>query len=390
MEGNPTSERPLRRSDLYIPAGQLAIRPCEMGKIKIGRLGETRTSKAGDSYQQPEKLDHFIITHKTRDNTGNFIVDSEAMSAIGDPEPKSLRVFLPYQDPDKNLLVFYAAYARSRCLCRGNGEVALRYNETSNTYQQTPCAGADCAKYQDKKCKLTGILNTVLCDVPRIGGVHVFRTTSYYSISSLQASMAMLIQVTEGNISGVPLNLVIGPEVKQPKDGTKVTIYTVSLQYPGTIADLRKEALALAEGHHEFRTRLALAEKNFRDELSEVVDVPDDEDDPEAVAAEFYPPETEAKPTLMEPMAKAEPEPDPPATTDKPNPAPAPAPAPDPAKISEKQAQLFFARARASGYNEDEMHVQVLAAGYEHTRDIPRGVVFDDLLRWASVKRPEK
>ena len=376
-------EGELRRSDLYVPAGQLGARPHEMGHIKIGRLGETRKSASGGSYQQPEKLDHFLITLKNRDATGNFVVDTEAMGAIGEPEPKRLRVFLPYQDPDLNLLVFYAEYSKSRCLCRGNGMVALRFNADAKTYKQAPCSGPDCPTYRDKKCKLTGILNVVLADVPRLGGVHVFRTTSFYSITSLQSSMAMLSRLTEGKVSGIPLDLVIAPEIKQPGDGQKVTIYTVSLEFAGTIADLRKEALALAEDNRSFRSRLALAEKNFRDELSEVVDVPDDDDDAEAVAAEFYPP---AQPAIMEPQAKAEPEPepDPPPVNDGPDPVPAPAP--DSAKISQAQVKLFFARARSSGFSDDEIKVAVLARGYDHTADILKGD-FDDLLKWASGPR---
>jgi hypothetical protein len=353
-----------------------------MGHIKIGRLGETRTAKSGNSYQQPEKLDHFIVTYKRRGPDGNFEIDAEIMAAIGEPAPKRLRVFLPYNDPDLNLLVFYAEYSKSRCLCRGNGEVALRYNESTKTYSQTGCAGADCKTYQDKRCKLTGILNVVLANVPRIGGVHVFRTTSFYSITALQSNMAMFSRLTEGNVAGVPLDLVVSPDTKQPSDGQKVTIYTVSLEFAGTMEDMRSKALALAEGNREFRSRLALAESNAREIMAEVVDEPED-DDAEGVAKEFYPPADE-KPAIMEPQAKAEPEPDPPPVNDGPDPVPAPAP--DSEKISQQQVKLFFARARSSGFSDDEIKVAVLARGYDHTADILKGD-FDDLLKWASGPR---
>lgn len=323
----------MRRGDLSsIPAGQFMLRPHEMGKIKIGRLGQARKAQSGREYQQPEKLDHFIITHKHRDTTGNFVVDTDAMRAIGDPEPKRLRVFLPYQDPNLNLVVFYAAYVKSRCMCRGNGTVGLRFNEKTSSYDEITCKGEDCKKYQDKGCKLTGLLSVVLADVPRVGGVHLFRTTSFYSISSLQASMNMLLTQTEGNISGVPLELVIRPDVRQPTEGTKVTIYTVNLEYAGTIASLRSSALQLAQGHASFRNQLALAESTVRKSMDDLIAEPDN-DDAEGIAKEFYPEERE--PPVVTYDAECMPaytEPDPPPV--------AAAPAPETTPEDDHQAEM--------------------------------------------------
>lgn len=292
-----TDERgTIKRSDLCITSG-LTIRPHEMGKIKIGRLGAKRKSKAGNDYQQPEKLDYFTITHKNRDDSGNFVVDQEAMHAVGEAKPRRLRVFLPYQDPNLNLVVFYGAYVKSRCMCRGNGQIALRFDKDKNQYSQIDCPGNECRAYKNKKCKLNGILNVILADIPRIGGVHVFRTTSFYSIESLRAAMSLFLMQTEGNIAGIPLELVIRPEVKQPEDGTKVTIYTVNLEFVGTLESLRKSALALAENHAQFRNRLALAEGTIRKALEAATSVPPDEEDPAAVHAEFYPDENPERPT---------------------------------------------------------------------------------------------
>src|SRR5262249_48057625 len=55
---------------------------CELGKIKIGGLGEKRTSKSGGEYRMPVKLDHFRITKLTRDKNGDLIEDAELMAAL--------------------------------------------------------------------------------------------------------------------------------------------------------------------------------------------------------------------------------------------------------------------------------------------------------------------
>jgi hypothetical protein len=91
---------------------------------------------------------------------------------------------------------------------------------------------------------------------------------------------------------------------------------------------------------------------------------------------------TPDEPTIMEPQAKAEP--DPPPVNDGPDPVPAPAP--DSEKISQAQIKLFFARARATGFSDDEIKIAVLARSYDHTADILKRD-FDDLLKWASGPR---
>ena len=42
--------------DLLVP------RVAEIGKIKIGYLGEERQAKGGGTYRQPLKLDRFLVT----------------------------------------------------------------------------------------------------------------------------------------------------------------------------------------------------------------------------------------------------------------------------------------------------------------------------------------
>ena len=67
----------------------------ERGKIKIGRKGRMVTSKQGNEFQPPQKLNHFIVTTLERAEDGNFIRDEEIHKIIGD-EPKKIPVRLLY------------------------------------------------------------------------------------------------------------------------------------------------------------------------------------------------------------------------------------------------------------------------------------------------------
>ena len=49
------------------------LRLAPIGKIKIGRKGEERTSGGGGKYRLPEKLDHFLITTRARGADDNFM-----------------------------------------------------------------------------------------------------------------------------------------------------------------------------------------------------------------------------------------------------------------------------------------------------------------------------
>ncbi len=73
----------------------------ETGKIKIGRLGEERTSQGGGKYRLPEKLSYFLITSRVKDSKDNWILDEEVHKALG-AQPTEIPVTLVYDDPVLN------------------------------------------------------------------------------------------------------------------------------------------------------------------------------------------------------------------------------------------------------------------------------------------------
>src|SRR5687768_3771278 len=59
-------------------------RLCELGKIKIGGLGEARQKQGGGTWRLPRKDDHFTITTLYRDARGDLLPDKELMDQLLD------------------------------------------------------------------------------------------------------------------------------------------------------------------------------------------------------------------------------------------------------------------------------------------------------------------
>src|SRR4051812_46966795 len=59
-------------------------RICELGKIKIGGLGEQRQSKSGGNYRMPVKYNHFVITTLQRDGQGGLVPDEQQINSLSE------------------------------------------------------------------------------------------------------------------------------------------------------------------------------------------------------------------------------------------------------------------------------------------------------------------
>jgi len=259
----------------------------ELGKIKIGRKGEVKQSSKGKTFKLPEKLDYFVITTNQRAPDGNFLVDKEVHKLVGE-KPTRLDIFLPFDDINLNFQSFYARYTARRCHCRGNGEIALRFEEKTESWQEIACSPESCEHFQKGECKPNGILSVILAKAPRIGGVYKFRTTSYYSIQNIRASLWELSTITCGILSGIPLELVIKPQTVQPQGSDRmVTIYVVNIEWSGDVWSLLETAERTAKRRAVARTNLAQLERAARLALESA---PIDEgEEAKDVVEEFYP-----------------------------------------------------------------------------------------------------
>jgi hypothetical protein len=296
----------------------------EWGKIKIGRKGKF----VRQSFQMPEKLDHFLITTMERDDSNNLILDSGLMDKIMTDQKvdvlKSIPITLLYNDIELNLQTRYECYKGRTLWCTGDGEKASRITSEKPVARQfldCPCerkepdyAGED--NSGKGKCKLGGILSCIIDGSDKIGGLWKFRTESFNSVRSMFSSLLMIKRLTGGIVAGIPLHLTVSPKsTNNPIDGKPITIYVVNIEYHGNANSLRLAGLEVAKLEATHSLRIERIEEEARQLLTTNVenDLIDDDDDhveefhPEEVAVKTEEQEAKInKPVVKEKKAKKE------------------------------------------------------------------------------------
>jgi hypothetical protein len=264
----------------------------EVGKIKIGKKGEWKESTGGAKFQQPEKLDHFLLTTLEKDSDNQFIIDEaltaqlrkdKTLSKNKDGFLTELPVRLLYDDIDLNFPTRYAAYYKGKCVCQGDGEKAV---ERDGKEKKCPCIQLE-PNYEGRdKCKINGTLSVIIEGTQKLGGCHKFRTTSVNTCRNILGSLIFLKTASGGALAFLPLKLVIQPKtVAIPKDGSMTTVYVVSLIFAGTNEDFLQKSLETARYKAEHRLRIEHVEQEARDILELGSDSETDRD----IAEEFYP-----------------------------------------------------------------------------------------------------
>lgn len=251
----------------------------EAGKIKIGRKGQTKTSKGGTEFQLPEKSDHFTITTLERDDTGNFRKDTDIHRELGD-NPKRIPIMLLFDDIEGNFQSRFARYDGKSCVCSGDGETAYEGEKE----RECPCEKSE-PGYKDAKtkCKMNGTLSVMIRNVNKFGSCWKFRTTGFNSIQGIFSSLALIKNMTGGVLKGIDLDLVISPKTAiNPSTNTPVTIYVVGVEYAGTMQELKLAGIETLKLDSDQRKQLALLESNPPDLL-------ENDDPPEDIVDEFYP-----------------------------------------------------------------------------------------------------
>lgn len=255
----------------------------EVGKIKIGGKGETRKSKTGSDYQLPIRYEHFVVTKTEKGQDGNFVIDNEIMSKLG-KEPKEIPVRLLFDDIDMNFYTSFQYYHGARLVCKGDGEKADRTGQDGST-KQVQCDPVKCQYLNEEKCKVSGILSCMLAANLDIGGVHRFRTHSWNSVSNIMAALQYFSQNTNGILQGLPLKLKIIK--KATAEHGNVNVVTLVLD---GIELIKMREMALSE--YKNRMELGIDMKVLESRAIEA-GYTIDNDDPEDVATEFYPPRIE-------------------------------------------------------------------------------------------------
>jgi len=261
-----------------------------IGRIKLGELtGPVRKSNKGREYRAPGKLDHIRLTLNARGEDGNYLIDTAAHAALGDPRPTSVPIVLLFDDIDRDLATEMNYWSAGRLICHGDGEDGRWYGKDGKLPGAKPeavkCVGCQ-YRNQDAngavKCKPHAILRCIVPAAGRLGGIHELRTSSEMSVDALTSSLAFIGMATGGHLAWIPLDLCVRP-VKL--GGNRGTVWVAHLEFRGDrralIATAIEERRQLAAGGASIVAASQLVE----------VSMPSDVDDDEArsVSNEFAP-----------------------------------------------------------------------------------------------------
>jgi hypothetical protein len=128
-----------------------------------------------------------------------------------------------------------------------------------------------------------------------VGGIWVFRTTSYNSVTGLASSLMLVRAITGGVLANIPLKLRVQPkQASSPTDGAAVLIYVVSVEFAGDIDELQQMGHKIALDRSTAHVSIAHIEEEARRllELPMPANAVLPGDDPDAITAEFYQEET--------------------------------------------------------------------------------------------------
>lgn len=258
----------------------------EAGKIKIGKKRDLRQGEDPKAFRPPTKLDHFIITTTEFDSkTGDLKQDEKIMQKIGQ-ECRRLHISFPYDDINLNFQSSFARYTKTKCLCRGDGKYARTHEGQVITCNPDAC---EFGRNGANTCKPSAVLSVILEDVPGIGGVYKFRTTSWNSIRNIYSSLIFITsKITGGILAGIPLDMVLIPKTVQLPDGKGTTvIYMVNIEMPRTISELRQ----LAKDEARIRAETLIDIRSMETEAARrlAAPVPEDPVDVKAYTEEFHP-----------------------------------------------------------------------------------------------------
>ena len=246
-------------------------RQAEAGKIKIGGLGKSRTTKSGGESRLPRKLDHFLVTKTVRDpETGEFEPDEALMKILPKDKDQKCRTIPILLDSDIIDEVFphtLACYAGRQLHCKGDGKTATRWGvrtETSNGRKRQVRTGESnqrkcpCSYLNAKSgfvCRPHGTLWVTIAagEETRIGVRHAFRTTSWNSVRWILSGLDS-VQRQVGTLVAMPLTMVVGPHQVNTADGTRVVqIVHVELRTKDLLA-LQRHAIQTSEARQKVRT----------------------------------------------------------------------------------------------------------------------------------------
>jgi hypothetical protein len=282
----------------------------EIGKIKIGRLGDKRKAQSGREYQLPVKLDYFLVTTLERGDDGNFKRNDPVHQSIGD-RPTVLGVRLIYNDPDLNFMTRYACYDGRKLFCSGDGEMAQRLKGDKGKRKECECPCERLEKGFEGRgvCKPSGILSCILDSDQTVGGVHKLRTTGWNTVVNITSGLKLIDRISGGHSSGVPLKLIHQMKSIVLDDGKQTTAPVVGILFSGSMQQLADAGAQVALGMAQTAVRIEHIESIARKEMMKDLDMLTEGETVDDVVNEFHPEEAERASEEDETKATGDPKP---------------------------------------------------------------------------------
>lgn len=274
----------------------------ELGKIKIGGLGNTIQTRAGNTMRLPRKDDCFTITTNRRDTAGDLIPDAQVMEALkeqyadDDGKLRRIPIFLLSNEPEDVLQAAWAWYGGKTCGARGDGKTITWFCDpkSGQRLKEPKEEPFDKAMLDwtdsrgNKLLKLHAVFNCVIgVKEARWGGVYRFRTTSVISFQQLHGSLVHLSQLTGGVLQAIPLMLVVRG-IQVAPDGKPTTVHVVHVELRGSdLAAIQNQALERAKYMLTFHQQMSSTLTQYR----RLLVAPGQESDDEAghIQEEFAP-----------------------------------------------------------------------------------------------------
>lgn len=286
-----------------------------LGSLKIGGLKPaTVQTSGGKTMQPPVKYDHFKIVTRSRGPDGNYITDQAVHDVVGE-KPKELDVRLPFDTRAENFfaqMLYYKGRTQKELSC--DGETCVHVP----TERPKPCdrrAGRACP------CKPYGRLSVILEAAPTSGGLYVYRTTSWETVTTMQTQLKAW-EKDFGFLRALPLRLQLyETEVRYKDAGGKEHVGTamkVALLLRASWEEAQRAALEFHRRHQIARREILQIASGTIEELDAI-----DAEEEEAFVEEFHPEAaaTDApadtprapldEPAAPSPAARPEPEEDP-------------------------------------------------------------------------------
>lgn len=278
------------------------IRPriCELGKIKIGGKGETRTGKNGE-WRLPVKYDHFVVTGLHRNDAGDLVQDQALMESLksyadADGKLRQLPVALLSNEIEDILQASFVWYTGRQVAGRSDGKTCTFFLDPRT---QKPLkdpieedwdpAWAERDGQGNRQFKLHTVFHCVLAaKAAKFGGVYKLRTTSQITAEQLYGSLLQVKMLTGGILRGVPLRLVVRPIQVSP-DGKPTTVYVVHLEL---VAEDIQAIQAAALQRLQFELQNARAIEETQRQYRQILAIPGRNESPEEqaeVQEEFHP-----------------------------------------------------------------------------------------------------